>query len=1298
MTALGVVQLLVYLGVLLAVAKPLGIYMARVYEGRLGGIGRVLGPVERFLYRIAGVKADEEMGWRRYALAMLLFNFVGFLLLYALQRLQGGLPANPAHLPAVGPDLSFNTAVSFVTNTNWQSYSGEQTMSYLTQMFGLAVQNFLSAASGMAVLVALIRGIARRTASTIGNFWVDTVRGTLYILLPLSLLLALALVSQGVVQTFAPYKKAALVQPVVVDQPKLDASGTPVKDAQGNPVTEKVTVTGQTLALGPAASQIAIKQLGTNGGGFYNVNSAHPFENPTPLSNFLEVLAILLISGALCLTFGEMVRDRRQGWAILAAMVVILVGFAILAISSEQAGNPLLARLGVDQRPSALQPGGNMEGKEVRFGPIASGLWATATTAASNGSVNSMHDSFTPLGGLVPMALMQIGEVVFGGVGSGLYGMLAFVIVAVFIAGSDGGPDAGVHRQEDPIVRDEDGVARDPDPSGVRAFRHGDCCGNGCGARRCVQPGRARLLPDPIRVLVGEQQQRLSVRGPECKHAVLQLRARARDVLRSFLDEDPDPGDRRLAGCKESHAGRRRNPRDPHTAFRRIAHRHGSARRRAYVLAGVGARPDRRAPSDARGGAVRRKAMPSRVQALNLFEPAIVRRAILDSFRKLDPRHMVRNPVMFVTEVVSVLTTVLFVQALFGHGEAPAGFILAVSVWLWFTVLFANFAEAMAEGRGKAQADALRRARKELVAKFLGQPHHGAGWAPVPARMLHTGDAVLVETGDIIPCDGEVIEGIASVDESVITGESAPVIRESGGDRSAVTAGTRVLSDWLVVRVGAEEGETFLDRMIAMVEGAKRQRTPNEIALSILLAALTIVFLLAVATLLPFSLYSVQVAGQGQPVTVTVLVALLVCLIPTTIGGLLSAIGIAGMDRMIQANVIATSGRAVEAAGDVDVLLLDKTGTITLGNRQATGFIPAPGISPEELADAAQLASLADETPEGRSIVVLAKEKHGLRGRDVHRLGATFVPFTAQTRMSGVNLDGRAIRKGAADAVAAFVADHGGRVPDEVSASVEGIARAGGTPLVVADGARVLGVIQLKDIVKGGIRERFAELRRMGIRTVMITGDNQLTAAAIAAEAGVDDFLAEATPETKLRLIRELQGGGRLVAMTGDGTNDAPALAQADVAVAMNSGTQAAKEAGNMVDLDSNPTKLLEVVEIGKQLLMTRGSLTTFSIANDVAKYFAIIPAMFVATYPQLGALNVMGLATPASAVMSAVIFNALIIIALIPLALRGVAYRPIGAAALLRRNLLLYGLGGLVAPFVGIKAIDLLLEVLHLV
>ena len=687
-----------------------------------------------------------------------------------------------------------------------------------------------------------------------------------------------------------------------------------------------------------------------------------------------------------------------------------------------------------------------------------------------------------------------------------------------------------------------------------------------------------------------------------------------------------------------------------------------------------------------------------RGQARPLFEPAIVRRAIVDSLRKLDPRHQVRNPVMFVVEVGSVLTTGLFVQALAGHGEAPAGFILAVSLWLWFTVLFANFAEAMAEGRGKAQADSLRRARKDILAKQISQPRRDAAPSPVSASQLRKDDLVICEAGDFIPGDGEIVEGVASVDESAITGESAPVIRESGGDRSAVTGGTRVLSDWLIVRITTNPGETFLDRMIAMVEGAKRQKTPNEIALDILLAALTIVFLLATVTLLPFSLVSVAPAGKGLPITITVLVALLVCLIPTTIGGLLSAIGIAGMDRMIQANIIATSGRAVEAAGDVDVLLLDKTGTITLGNRQATAFLPAPGRATEELADAAQLSSLADETPEGRSIVVLAKERYGIRERDVHALRATFVPFTAQTRMSGVDLDGREVRKGAADAIEAYVRAQGSAFPAEVRASVEMISKQGGTPLVVAEGPNVLGVVQLKDIVKGGIKERFAELRRMGIKTVMITGDNPLTAAAIAAEAGVDDYLAQATPETKLALIRDHQKGGRLVAMTGDGTNDAPALAQADVAVAMNTGTQAAKEAGNMVDLDSNPTKLIEVVEIGKQLLMTRGALTTFSIANDVAKYFAIIPAAFASTYPALNALNIMHLATPASAILSAVIFNALIIIALVPLALRGIQYRAVGASRLLRDHLLIYGLGGVVVPFVGIKAIDLILVLLHLV
>ncbi len=680
-----------------------------------------------------------------------------------------------------------------------------------------------------------------------------------------------------------------------------------------------------------------------------------------------------------------------------------------------------------------------------------------------------------------------------------------------------------------------------------------------------------------------------------------------------------------------------------------------------------------------------------------LFEPTMVRGAIGEAFKKLDPRVQLRNPVMFVVEVGSALTTVLGIQALFGSGEASAGFILGISLWLWFTVLFANFAEAMAEGRGKAQAESLRKAKRDINAKKLRQPKYGAAFDIVSAAVLRKDDVVLIEAGDTIPGDGEAIEGVASVDESAITGESAPVIRESGGDRSAVTGGTRVLSDWLVMRITANPGETFLDRMISMVEGAKRQKTPNEIALNILLSALTIIFLLATVTLLPFSLYSVEAAGKGTPITVTVLVALLVCLIPTTIGGLLSAIGIAGMDRMIQANVIATSGRAVEAAGDVDVLLLDKTGTITLGNRQATAFLPADGVNERDLADAAQLSSLADETPEGRSIVVLAKEKYNIRERNVHEMGATFVPFTAQTRMSGVDLNGRCVRKGAADSIEAYVKSQGGQFPTSLRESVEYVARAGGTPLVVAENSRVLGVVQLKDIVKGGIKERFAELRRIGIKTIMITGDNPLTAAAIAAEAGVDDFLAQATPEAKLKLIRETQAGGRLVAMTGDGTNDAPALAQADVAVAMNTGTQAAKEAGNMVDLDSNPTKLIEIVEIGKQLLMTRGALTTFSISNDIAKYFAIIPAAFASTYPELNTLNVMRLTSPNSAILSAVIFNALIIIFLIPLALRGVKYRPVPAARLLRDNLLIYGLGGLIIPFIGIKIIDLVLTVLGL-
>nr|WP_315495224.1 potassium-transporting ATPase subunit KdpB [uncultured Rhodoferax sp.] len=686
--------------------------------------------------------------------------------------------------------------------------------------------------------------------------------------------------------------------------------------------------------------------------------------------------------------------------------------------------------------------------------------------------------------------------------------------------------------------------------------------------------------------------------------------------------------------------------------------------------------------------------------SLTLMDPALVKPAVWAAFAKLAPRVQWRNPVMFVVYIGSIVTTLLGLQALQGSvGDSP-GFILSVAVWLWFTVLFANFAEALAEGRSKAQADSLKGLKKSTWAKKLKDPVHGSTWLPEQAENLRKGDVVLVEAGDMIPVDGEVIQGVATVDESAITGESAPVVRESGGDFASVTGGTRVLSDWLVVRIGVNPGESFLDRMIGMVEGAKRQKTPNEVALTILLVALTIVFLVVTVTLLPFSIFSVEAAGSGTVVSITALIALLVCLIPTTIGGLLSAVGVAGMSRMMQANVIATSGRAVEAAGDVDVLLLDKTGTITHGNRQAALFIPAPGISLTQLALCAAQASMADETPEGRSIVTLAQSKVPIEPL----VGKTQeVPFTAQTRMSGMDVtrpDGstRQLRKGAVDAVRKVLQAQGNTMPPEVIRAADEVSRRGSTPLAVVDGAQVLGIVELKDIVKAGIKERFGELRRMGIKTVMITGDNKLTAAAIAAEAGVDDFLAEATPEDKLTLIRSYQAEGRLVAMTGDGTNDAPALAQADVAVAMNSGTQAAKEAGNMVDLDSNPTKLLEIVETGKALLMTRGSLTTFSIANDVAKYFAIIPAIFVSTYPQLAALNVMRLGSPNSAILSAVIFNALIIVVLIPLALKGVKYRPVGAAALLRRNLAIYGLGGLIVPFIGIKAIDLLLVALNLV
>ncbi len=678
--------------------------------------------------------------------------------------------------------------------------------------------------------------------------------------------------------------------------------------------------------------------------------------------------------------------------------------------------------------------------------------------------------------------------------------------------------------------------------------------------------------------------------------------------------------------------------------------------------------------------------MPTQEKSRSMFDVRIIRRAAFDAFRKLNPRTMMRNPVMFVVEIGSVLTTVLLVTGVATH-RGHFRFDLQITFWLWFTVLFANFAEAMAEGRGKAQAEALRAAKSETVACRLGE---NGEQQQVPSSQLRVDDLVRVLAGQMIPGDGEVIDGVASVDESAITGESAPVIRESGGDRSAVTGGTRVLSDCITVRVTSNPGETFLDRMIALVEGAERQKTPNEIALNILLAGLTIVFLLAVVTLQPFAVYS------GAPQTAFVLISLLVCLIPTTIGGLLSAIGIAGMDRLVQHNVLATSGRAVEAAGDVNTLLLDKTGTITIGNRQASEFLPAPDVDAAQLADAAQLSSLADETPEGRSIVVLAKEKYGLRGRELAQLNAQFVPFSATTRMSGIEVDGRSIRKGAADAIARYLEQHGDSLPAQVRATVDEVAHSGGTPLVVVENGRALGVIHLKDVVKGGMRERFDQLRAMGIRTIMITGDNPLTAAAIAREAGVDDYLAEAKPKDKMDLIRREQAEGKLVAMTGDGTNDAPALAQADVGVAMNSGTQAAREAGNMVDLDSNPTKLIEIVAIGKQLLMTRGALTTFSISNDVAKYFAIIPAMFAGVFPVLNALNIMHLHNAESAVLSAVIFNALIIVGLIPLALRGVSYKPMSAAALLERNLLVYGVGGIVVPFIGIKLVDLVIVALH--
>src|SRR6266851_4294554 len=845
-----------------------------------------------------------------------------------------------------------------------------------------------------------------------------------------------------------------------------------------------------------------------------------------------------------------------------------------------------------------------------------------------------------------------------------------------------------VSRQKDRVLRRQDGHALRAHLPALHPRSHRGLAHDAEPRTRWHHQSRpARPLTDSLRLHLGHRKQRVRLRRHQREHALVQLVTCHCDARWTLLDDHPDARCRRQSRTQEAHPAVARNLSRAHAAVHRTARWSHSHRRRAHLLPRAFARPNSGAPTPARRQDLlsrkNRNLLMSTSRKRSLWDAKIVRRALIDALAKLNPRKMMKNPVMFVVEIGSVITTIYLFRDLSAHKHA-LGFDLQITLWLWFTVLFANFAEAMAEGRGKAQADALRRAKSETTAvryRADGRTEE------VPSSQLRSGDLVLVIAGSLIPGDGEVVEGVASVDESAITGESAPVIREAGGDRSAVTGGTRVLSDQIKVKITSNPGETFLDRMIALVEGAERQKTPNEIALNILLAGLTIIFLLAVITLQPFAIYS------GSPQNIFVLVSLLVCLIPTTIGGLLSSIGIAGMDRMIQRNVIAMSGRAVEASGDVDVLLLDKTGTITLGNRQASRFITAPHVTESDLASAAQLASFADETPEGRSIVVLAKEKYGLRGRELAPHNPAFIPFSAQTRMSGVDLDGHEIRKGAPAAIEKYVAERGQVVPPEIKEITREISNAGGTPLLVAQNRHVLGAVALTDVVKGGMRERFDHLRAMGIRTMMITGDNPLTAAAIARQAGVDDFLAEAKPEDKMALIKREQAKGKLVAMTGDGTNDAPALAQADVGVAMNTGTQAAKEAGNMVDLDSNPTKLIEIVEIGKQLLITRGALTTFSIANDVAKYFAMLPAMFSVAFPVLNKLNILRLHSPQSAITSAIIFNALIIVALIPLALRGVRYRPASAQSLLRRNLLIYGIDGLIIPFAGIKLIDLIIQ-----
>ena len=1069
--------------------------------------------LESKVFPVLGLSAHKpSMTWGEIAKGLLFFNLLGLVFVYGIERFQGIGFLNPDKLPSVPPDLALNTAASFVSNTNWQSYSGETTMSYLTQMLALTSQNFLSAATGIAVLAVLCRGLTRRpSASGLGNVWVDLFRIKTYFLLPLSLVVAMFLAGQGVVQTLSGAHTVL----------GLDGSQ-------------------QVVAVGPAASQVAIKQLGTNGGGFFGTNSAHPLENPTPLSNFVESLCILLLPAAMTFTFGRYAQNLRHGVASLAIMLVIFLPCLGLSLWSEAQVGPALRSSG----PLSQTEEGNLEGKEVRFGAVPSALWATATTAASNGSVNSMHDSYNAMGGFSLMFLMLSGEVVFGGVGCGLYGLLVFMIVSVFIAGQLVGrsPEFLGKKIEAAEIKlcslvilvpcatvlvgmalacwsgQFEAAQQEPMPHGFSELLYAAASmGNNNGS---AFAGFGTNLPfynlgGAVVMLVSRFWILIPVLALAGQHG----------------DQDPKRTDQRDAPHRQ-------------LALRPLHRRSRGDGRRSLLSTGAGSWSDRR---------IFRHILK---MEFKMTSQNVYRSALKSAVYKLDPRQLINNPVMAIVEVGSAFTLLAALVAVVDGRMAEASFDGLVSAWLWFTVLFGNFAEALAEGRGKAQADSLRAARSDTPAQVVKSPVEIENPETRASSLLKKGDLILVSAGHLIPADGEIVRGVATVDESAITGESAPVVRESGGDRSGVTGGTRVLSDWLVIEVASDPGQGFVDRMIALIEGAQRKKTPNEIALTILLASFSFVFLLVCTSLAPF----VQVAmGHSGAISPTILVALLVCLIPTTIGGLLSAIGIAGMDRLIQKNVIATSGRAVEAAGDIDVLLLDKTGTITYGNRRAVSFHPATAVDEETLAGAARLSSLADETPEGKSVVALAAERFPFSSAKTVPDGANFLPFTAQTRMSGIEFGETSIRKGAKDAVEKHLQSLGQTLPSELVKESDTIARAGGTPLWVVRDRQALGVIYLKDVVKQGIRERFRQLRGMGIETVMITGDNPVTAAAIAAEAGVDDFLAEATPENKLAKIREYQAVGKLVAMTGDGTNDAPALAQADVGVAMNSGTQPAK-------------------------------------------------------------------------------------------------------------------------------------------